>query len=102
MRSLSTADFKANLTYTNTPVDTYISFAAIGSNESTISDLALVAVPVFIGTSSSTDYGIIIKGFIKANASTGGTVDLQWAQNTSQGTATVLYEGSWMTITKIS
>jgi hypothetical protein len=54
--------------------------------------------------SSMTDterYGLKLKGSFISNAVTGGTVDFQWAQNTSSANFTSLFFGSWMSIKKL-
>lgn len=38
---------------------------------------------------------------LQAHATNDGTLELQWAQGSSSGTATTLMEGSWMSVTKM-
>lgn len=47
------------------------------------------------------DASIRITGTLKANATTGGILDFQWAQQLSEAGATVVKEGAWMTVTKL-
>jgi hypothetical protein len=42
------------------------------------------------------DNWITVSGFVVTNATTGGTCDFQWAQDTSDANNTTLYEGSWL------
>ncbi len=43
-----------------------------------------------------------VKGGFQAHATTGGTVDLQWAQQISSGNSTTMLDSSWLKITKVS
>lgn len=55
--------------------------------------------------SSMTDterYGLTFTGQFSANASTGGTVDFQWAQNGSDTDSTTLFFGSWIMIKQLN
>jgi len=45
--------------------------------------------------------GAAINGTIRANATTGGTMSFQWAQNVSNPTAVTVYFGSWITLTRL-
>ena len=45
--------------------------------------------------------GIDLRGSFQANASIGGTLDLQWAQGTSSANNTTLFAHSWIRLTKI-
>jgi hypothetical protein len=47
-------------------------------------------------------FGVTITGGFKSNASTGGTLDMQWAQHTSSGSATSIYLGSWIRVRPLS
>jgi len=42
--------------------------------------------------------GLIIRGLFQANASTGGTLDFQWSQQTSSANNTTLFQGSWINL----
>jgi len=44
---------------------------------------------------------ISLSGTFQANATTGGTVDFQWAQNTSEAVNTSVAEGSWIRIRQL-
>jgi hypothetical protein len=46
--------------------------------------------------------GLRLGGAFRANASTGGTLDLQWAQQNSNANVTTIIQGSWMLIRKIN
>ena len=42
-----------------------------------------------------------LKGWFLTNATTGGTMKLRWAQNSSSGTATNMQSGTWVRITQL-
>lgn len=44
---------------------------------------------------------VSMSGFFKGNSSTAGSVAINWAQNTSSGNATILREGSWITVERM-
>lgn len=48
---------------------------------------------------NTTDAYLMIRGLFVAN--TTGTVGLEWAQNVSSGTATTLFQGSWLIARKV-
>jgi hypothetical protein len=54
---------------------------------------------IFNGTGQATDIGLIY--FWILNGAAAGTVTLQWAQTTSNGTATTFRKGSFMQATRI-
>jgi hypothetical protein len=54
-----------------------------------------------INATDSFDIIIRIVGFFLANATTGGTLDFQWAQNTSDAQAITARKGSFMKVEKI-
>ncbi len=45
--------------------------------------------------------GLKIDGVFQANVTTGGTLDFQWAQDTSDGNNTRLKQGSWIRVSKL-
>ena len=45
--------------------------------------------------------GLKIDGVFQANVTTGGTLDFQWAQDTSDGNNTRLQQGSWIRLSKL-
>ena len=47
-------------------------------------------------------YGLSFRGQFSANATTGGTIDFQWAQNTSSANFTTLFFGSWMSVKQLN
>jgi hypothetical protein len=103
MDSPGNADFKMDLAFTNTPIEYILGCTATNQSGSHTGDLTDAALAnIFIGTSSSAMTALNLYGYISANASTGGTFKLQWAQNTSFASNTTVHAGSWMTITQIS
>ncbi len=55
-----------------------------------------------ITTTNGQYVGAHIRGYIKANATTGGTLGLQVAKNVGAGLNTTLSQGCWMTIRQLS
>lgn len=45
--------------------------------------------------------GVMVRGQFRANATTGGTVGLEWAQLGAAATALTLYAGSWLRFTRL-
>jgi hypothetical protein len=98
-----TPDLKYQLVFSNTPQrGSKKRSNTSGTSEATTTtaiDLAETGIQIALGADAN---ALEISGYFQANASTGGTLTLQWAQNTSNGNATTLKQGSWMSITKIS
>ena len=75
----------------------------ISATGTTLQDNAgSVGALVTINPTNNVEYSLRILGFFKSNATTGGTLDFQWAQNISDANNTTLQDGSWMEITKLS
>lgn len=103
MTSPDAADWKANLSFTNTPVDYWLGMNGMSTAGAHAGDLTGPSqADVFLDTATASTSGAELIGFIRANASTGGTVKLQWAQLNATVGDTILKAGSWMTLTKIS
>jgi len=71
------------------------------SGASTISSSASTSTTMAHSFPGVTNTGVDIDIKFQANASTGGTFKLQWAQNTSDGTGTVLYSGSYLELAQL-
>ncbi len=52
------------------------------------------------GMTDTSEFGIHFIGYFRSNVTTGGTMDFQWAQETSDGNDTTVREGSWIRISK--
>lgn len=94
------ADFKLRLSFTNTPADGSISYQGADSGGAFIGRSATSAISTVVLSVTGSTFGLRVSGAVKSNASTGGTVDLQHAQNTSAVTTTGLRSGSWLEFTK--
>lgn len=98
-------DLKLSLVFTNAPNpyghfaivtdDTNVAYDALGAN----SGSSQVA---FTTMTDSAQAVLIMRGHFQANATTGGTLKVQWAQNTSSANNTTAYEGRWIRVTRIS
>lgn len=98
--SNSTADFKFNLNFTNTP-QTSIFYATYSDTSGTTGTDAFQAGSDCIIPYGASSGPIFLKGFVIANASTGGTFKLQWAQNTSDAVSTGLNLGSYIRVRRL-
>lgn len=96
----STPDIKFEFTFTNSPQQLAISIEGpeLNTHHTQVSEAASGVIS--LGTAQ--DDPQKITGHFQANATTGGTMDLDWAQNASAGNAVTLRKGSWITIEKIS
>lgn len=93
---------KVALTFTNAPQDFHV--AAISddaSNARAFSASASGASAVVVLLGAGTKTCVLIKGMVRTNATTGGTVDLQWAQNGLSATAMIFGRGSWLKFTPV-
>lgn len=80
-------------------------YQVVGGNPSAAPVIAGTIVggeAVALGTTGATNLkAALIRGTI-INASGSGTLALWWAQNTSNGTATILHAGSWISLRRIA
>ena len=96
----STGDLKIFFSFSNTPQASYGD--AFGWNNGTgggiTFDHTTAADAISVGsTASFVDVNMVVL----ANATTGGTVKLQWAQHTAAGTTTIK-AGSWMEVQQLN
>lgn len=102
--TLNVGDLKFTFDFSNTPSPSYGIY--IASDESAV--LAASAMSALTGTYSITtltdgdDCAISFSCGFQANAGTGGTLDFQWAQNTSSANNTTVREGSWLRLIQIN
>jgi len=96
-------DFKFTFQFTNTPTSSTMIYWA--TDESKVQDndfLNSLTTAVAITTMTDTDdVGLLIEGSFRADVTTGGTLDFQWAQNTSSANNTTLFINSWMEVTQL-
>lgn len=100
----TSGDMKAALFFTNAVQSFGLQAHVVTNNGGHNADAAGTGTvtSVVIPLITSSFQVLTLTGFIKSNATTGGTFDLNWAQNVSNATATTVKDGSWMTLTKIS
>ena len=98
----SNAAFKCLFVFTNTPQNGRYSHIVLDDTiiaDQGVSDIdATEVMAIHTGTP---EYINKVYGYFQANASTGGTVKLQWAQDSASITGTVFHEGSWLAITQL-
>lgn len=85
------ADLKIALTFSNAPQKFLLH---------TPSGVATSSGSAISFTFGATTVYVVINGYIRANAAAGGTVKLQWAQDTADASDTKILEGSWIEIEK--
>ena len=84
-----------------------LAVAATGTNGSleafsgTGLDASTPTIDMYVGTVASFTTNFMIHGLLLSGVA-GGTVTLNWAQNTSDGTATTLKAGSYMTLQRVA
>ena len=95
-QSDTAGDPKLNWTFSNAAQDEAYQYDSTngGSDFSAGGDTIL-------GRTVTTEVGTTLSGVFQANATTGGTLKLQWAQQTAAGITSIL-PGSWVTIEQIS
>jgi hypothetical protein len=101
--SASAGDLKLDFTIPSGATMKYTSFGVVASSpavqyEATVNANTTARV---VGTNGSADMGCNIRAYITVS-STSGNVQLRWAQNSSNGTATGLRAGSHLRFTRIA
>lgn len=97
----ATPDFKLAWSFSQTPSQSqYVALSANASGTVT-GDQSVMTTSVTYQIASAVDQSFFIKGSFQTHATLAGILTLQWAQGTSDGTATILKDGSWMKITRI-
>lgn len=92
----STGDFKFTIQADQTPQIGYFLFDGNGQLSIDMNADAAISIAV-----DGVVYGYRIFGTIHSHATNATTLDLQWAQNTSNATLTTVYKGSWITVEKL-
>lgn len=97
-------DIKFRGSFTNTPQDGAWVFSGRNSGGTNEGDFAPIIQTntVLLDHNNTNEHGFMVSGFIRSNAATGGTFDVQWAQNSSSASTTTVHAGSWLKITKLS
>ena len=97
-------DLKMRMDFTNTPQDgdwAFITKRTTGSSSAYGNPLAAFDADIshnYAGTETLIWY---VEGTFQANATTGGTLDFQWAQNTASATNVTFHAGSRLSVTKL-
>lgn len=98
----STPDFKMNFIFSQTPQDSRMSLIQTSSLATTMLGYSAgMVTSTALAQTALAVHIIHLKGMFKSNASTPGTLGLQWAQNTSDANATTLQAGSWLRIEQL-
>lgn len=93
-------DLKFRFQFSNAPQQTSMLIYSQDETGTEHNDFSVdITATKAITSMTDTDrYGLRLVGQLSANATTGGTLDFQWAQNGSDPDATTLFFGSWMKI----
>lgn len=86
------ADFTFALAFSDAP-QTFLLLSSGGSTT-----IPGNGVPI---TFVATDAYLSFDGYVRANATTGGTMKMQWAQRQADVSDTTLYDGSWLSLTRV-
>jgi hypothetical protein len=108
-----TGDIKVTFTQ---PTGSTLSWGPIGASQAAVTGSATAGTGEWWGTNvnttaspttsmpmggSTSDLHMVIRGIVVVSA-TAGNLQLQWAQNTSNGTATTVKAGSWMSLRRVA
>ena len=89
------------LQFSDTPVNTGGWSIALDGDTASVSDVGGIEATLEFDSATETTFGANINGSFLSNAGTGGTLDFQWAQLTSNATPSSLLGGSYISIEKI-
>jgi len=97
-------DLKWAFTFTNTPISTYhFGYRAAASDNSVQSDSGVIStVFTTFGLTDANSVGMTIVGSFRANATTGGTMKVQWAQSINSANPTTWRAGTYLKLTKVT
>lgn len=98
----TTPDFKAQLSFSQTPQDGNWMASGTGSSANFSGDHSIGITAELSITAPSSEVGLAVFGVVLGHASANGTLTLQWAQRTSSVNTTGLNAGSWMQLEKLS
>jgi len=95
-------DIKYQFAFTNAPQKStavYLEHSQIGGEDlgDMVDDMTLAVSHASV--TGNIEHGIVMRGYILANSSAGGTFKFQWAQLTSNANATIVRSGAWMKAT---
>lgn len=97
----STPNFKFNLQFSNAPTDDLFTYWYADEVNSADQENFAETETITIATNNSADAGLLIKGVFRANATTGGTLDFQWAQDVSAANNVIVRAGSYMRVRRM-
>ena len=102
--TLGSSDLKLAMVYSGTSANGVWAVNGINTTATTQANMGGngtgAAGTITVGTSGGSFLTVDIKGYI--NTTSAGNLSLQWAQNTSSGTAVTLRQGCWMRVTQLA
>jgi len=98
----STPDIKFALSTDNAFQNAVWSWTNVNTATTISGDTSDPTSAVLCALVAGLNHGVSINGFVSTHATLASNVDFQWAQNTSDATATTLGGGSWLKFTKMT
>lgn len=96
-------DIQWTFQFSNTPTSPNYRYIAVDTGSNEVTDVSNLDSTVSITTlTDNAGAHVHIIGGFQANASSGGTMDFQWAQNSSNINDTTLLESSWIRLTRLN
>jgi len=97
----SVPDIKMRFQFSNTPSGDYSYVSVDNSGTTNETDKANATATIVLDTINTREHSVRIIGAFTANVTTGGTMDFQWAQNTSSAAGVSLDAGCWIRLTRV-
>ncbi len=98
----ATPDFKFALQTDQAFVDGRWGFASSDEDGTAVQDSGPLTTAMSIAIAANKTNVVHLHGYVLTHATADATVDLQWAQNTSDATATSFERGSWLQFVKLT
>lgn len=102
--TLGSSDLKMAMVYSGTSANGVWAVNGINTTSTAQANMGGngtgAAGTITVGTSGGSFLTVDLKGYI--NTTSSGNLSLQWAQNTSSGTAVTLRQGCWMRVTQLA
>ena len=92
----SAPDIKLALQTDQTFQDSWWTLHSTNDAAAIVGDTGITTTAIELACVTGTVHGIVINGFVQTHATAIATVDLQWAQGTSDAIATTVELGSWL------
>ena len=94
--------FKIRFDCDNTPQSSHVVADVTDSGANQVGDVGLFDADINTPAGGAQDQGCNLSGFVEGHASSAISMDVQGAQASSNGSATIFRKGSWVELIKIS